>query len=290
MTQRTEKNPNRKTKDTLFTKLFEDVSNQKKLYEALFDGEEVKEEEIKLITLDHVFTRDFYNDLGLLIKDKLILLVESQSTFNPNMALRFLIYIAATYQDYILENAVHIYGTKKVTIPTPQFFLIYTGEKEFPDKLSLSSLYADSSDVSLELSVNVLSAKKEEANIVGQYIRFCKYFDTNKKNAKSRQDLLEALRRTIDYCIGNDILKDFLLHHRKEAMDFEVSIFTEEQLRALERQEDFEEGLERGRIEGKLEGKLENCLEVAKKMKRRGFPLKAIAEITDLSFEEIKNL
>lgn len=102
--QVTTKNVNRKVKDTLFTKIFENIQNQKKLYQELFWDEEIRDEDIRLITLEHVFTRDFYNDLGLLIKDKLIILVESQSTFNPNMALRFLIYIANTYQDYILEK------------------------------------------------------------------------------------------------------------------------------------------------------------------------------------------
>lgn len=278
MIQSERKNPNRKTKDTLFTKLFEDVENQKKLYQTLFHDNEIKEEDIRLITLEHVFSRDFYNDLGLLIKDKLILLVESQSTFNPNMALRFLIYIANTYQDYIVENAIYIYGTKKITIPTPQFFLIYTGEKEYPDTLTLSSLYADSTNPSLELSVNILSEKQEKTSIIGQYIRFCKFFDENKKGAKTKEEIFSSLRKTIDFCIENNILTDFLIRHRKEAMDFMISIFTEEQLRAMEKKEDFEEGLEQG------------ILKVAKNMKEEGFPHEVILKLTKLPLDKIKTL
>ena len=107
-------NVNKQLKDSLFTRLFKDIKYLKKLYSALYnDIDKYKDEDFKLITLENTLVYDVYNDLGLLVKDKLILLVEAQSSYNPNMALRLLVYIANTYYNYILDNSLNITMTRQ---------------------------------------------------------------------------------------------------------------------------------------------------------------------------------
>ena len=65
---------NRQLKDSLFTHLFKDIKYLKKLYSALYDdADSYEDEDFKLITLENTLVYDIYNDLGLLVKDKLIL-------------------------------------------------------------------------------------------------------------------------------------------------------------------------------------------------------------------------
>ena len=73
---------NRQLKDSLFTHLFKDIKYLRQLYSALYDdADDYKDEDFKLITLENTLVYDIYNDLGLLVKDKLILLVEAQSRY-----------------------------------------------------------------------------------------------------------------------------------------------------------------------------------------------------------------
>ena len=51
------------------------------------------------------------------MRDKLILLVEAQSKFSINIALRMLLYLAATYKEYLEEHKLDLYGSKPVFYP-----------------------------------------------------------------------------------------------------------------------------------------------------------------------------
>jgi len=69
------------------------------------------------------------NDLSFTIEDKLVVLFEHQSSKNENMTLRDLIYCARVYE-LIISNGM-LYSEKRVNIPTPEFYVLYNGKKEF---------------------------------------------------------------------------------------------------------------------------------------------------------------
>ena len=85
------------------------------------------EADCKLVTLAHVLTNGITNDLGFQVRDKLILLVEAQSKFSVNIALRMLLYLAATYKEYVDEQKLNLYGSKPVSIPRPELYMVHTG-------------------------------------------------------------------------------------------------------------------------------------------------------------------
>lgn len=70
-------------------------------------------------------------------------LFEHQSTYNPNMPLRGLIYFSHLYQSYIEKCEDSIFGSKLIKIPTPQYYVFYNGERKFGDKklLKLSDAF-----------------------------------------------------------------------------------------------------------------------------------------------------
>ncbi len=72
-----------------------------KLYQALHpEDTDVKEEDLKTITLENIFTDDIYNDLGFAKGDKFMVLMEAQSTWTVNIIVRALEYLVNSYHRY----------------------------------------------------------------------------------------------------------------------------------------------------------------------------------------------
>lgn len=123
--------PKRKIKDSVFTNLFQDKKYLLQLYRALHPEDcDVTEDEIADITIKHVLTDADYNDLGFSVGNRLMVLVESQSTWTTNIIIRALMYLIQTYHDYFKRTNQNLYGSKKVMIPKPELYMIYTGDRE----------------------------------------------------------------------------------------------------------------------------------------------------------------
>lgn len=84
--------PKRTIKDSIFTFLFGEPEYTMELYQTLHpEDTTVRDSDVKLVTLQNVLANGMYNDLGFQVRDKLILLVEAQSTFSENIPLRMLL-------------------------------------------------------------------------------------------------------------------------------------------------------------------------------------------------------
>ena len=73
------------------------------------------------------------NDLSFLI-DSVMNLYEAQSTRNPNMPLRGLIYFARVYQGYVEKRELDLYSGSRIKIPLPRYIVFYNGSEEEPDR------------------------------------------------------------------------------------------------------------------------------------------------------------
>lgn len=156
-------------KDSVFSFIFKQPENTRQLYLALHPEDTgVTEADCKLVTLEHVLTNGITNDLGFQVRDKLILLVEAQSKFSVNIALRMLLYLAATYKEYVDEQKLDLYGSKPVSIPRPEFYMVYTGApRQMPEIMRLSDMYDGPGGAEIEIKV---LRGTGEGNIVDQYI------------------------------------------------------------------------------------------------------------------------
>lgn len=142
-------------KDSVFTFIFKQPEYARQLYLALHpEDTDVTEADCKLVTLENILTTGMYNDIGLQVRDKMILLIEAQSIFSVNIALRILLYLAATYKEYAEEQKLNLYGTEPVTIPRPELYVVYTGDRgDVPEALLLSELYGRSGDAEVRVRV-----------------------------------------------------------------------------------------------------------------------------------------
>lgn len=126
-------------KDSVFTNLFQDKKYLIQLYKTIHpEDKDVTEAELKDITIHNILTDDIYNDLGFLVGDRLVILVEAQSTWTENIVIRSLIYLMTTYQDYFKRTKQNLYASRKIKMPKPELYVIYTGDrKDHPEYISL---------------------------------------------------------------------------------------------------------------------------------------------------------
>ena len=121
---------NRKYKDTVFRMLFSDKNRLLELYNAVSGRHYDKPDDLKIVTLENAVYMGMKNDLAFLL-DTCIYLYEHQSTVNPNIPLRDLIYIASEYNKLVETKS--LYSSAVQRIPTPNFIVFYNGEKEIED-------------------------------------------------------------------------------------------------------------------------------------------------------------
>ena len=115
-------NYNRNYKDTLFRKLFgENRENALSLYNAVNGTHYTNAEDLEFTTLDDVVYMKMKNDVSFIFGNYLNL-YEHQSTLNPNMPLRGLLYFADMYRQ-IIPASERIYGSKLQEIPAPKCIL-----------------------------------------------------------------------------------------------------------------------------------------------------------------------
>ena len=216
----------RSVKDSVFTYLFKQPEYTRQLYLALHpEDTDVKESDFKLVTLENVLTTGFYNDLGIQVRNRLILLVEAQSTFSVNIALRMLLYLAGTYKEYIEEQKLDLYGSHPVEIPRPELYVVYTGDrKEIPETLRLSDLYRGAGNAEVEVKV---LRDDGTGDILDQYVRFCKIADEQREKYGLTQ---QAIDETIRICIAENVLAPFLASRQKEVLEIMVTLFDQEKI------------------------------------------------------------
>lgn len=249
--QREKLSANRAYKDTIFRWIFSDKENLLSLYNAIAGKDYKDPEKLTIVTLENAVYMGIKNDLAFVLETGLYL-YEHQSTYNPNIPLRDLFYIASEYQKFVDQKSLYSSSVQK--IPTPRFLVFYNGmDKKVQDKevLKLSSMYENETDEpDLELKVTMLNINAghnkellENCHILGEYAQ---YVDRVRKYA-TQMDLNHAVERAITECIQEGILAEFLQRNRAEV--FKVSIFEydkEKEEKKL-RKAEYEHGLEDGK-------------------------------------------
>ena len=280
---------NRTFKSTLFIMLFEDRKNLLELYNAITGKHYADPELLEINTLENAIYMSMKNDVSFLIDGRLSL-YEHQSTKNPNLPLRFLLYISHLYSRLTVK--ANLYGETIVRIPAPEFIIFYNGKDEMPERqlLKLSDMYSVKEEKpKLELEATLLNISgtnnrklKEACRTLRDYAIY-----TDKIRAYTEtMELAEAVDRAINECIEEDVLRDFLMEHKAEARA--MSIFEYDQERHM--QQEREAGIEKGRRIGLAEGEGQLLRRQVQKNLARGMSFAEIAEVLDETEERIREI
>lgn len=276
---------NKKYKDRLFCLLFGNEGykdNILSLYNALCHTSYTNTDDIQIYTIDDVIYIKMKNDVSVLL-DSFLYLWEQQSTFNPNMPIRGLMYFSKMYDRYITENNLNIYGKMLIKLPTPKYTVLYNGMDEQPGfmqlKLSDSFIHPDSSG-NFEWTANMVNLNDGKNDDLLNNCRPLKEYMTliNKIRENSKNmEFEDAVDAAVTYCIEKNVLKTFLLKHRAEVKDVCITEY---------REKSFVDGI---RAEGRTEGQNEKGLTVYHNLRKRGFSKEEAIEIADISPDLVKN-
>ena len=218
----------RTTKNSVFLDLFQNKSYLLKLYKTLHpEDTTATEDSLTDVTITNVLTDNLYNDLGFIVNNKLMILVEAQSTWTVNILVRILLYLAQSYHEYFQRTSQDYYKSKKIKMPKPELYVIFTGNKgRKPDKISLSKEFFEGADIDIEVKAKVIY-ESDTNDIINQYIIFCKVFNEQTKQHGMTQ---KAFTETIRICKDRNVLREYLAQREKEVVTIMMSLFDEEQI------------------------------------------------------------
>ena len=260
-----EKQTLRNHQDTIFSSLYSDPECVLDLYFTLHPEEKrrgITLNQVKLITLENVFLAQKHNDVAFQVGDRLIVLVEHQSTINENMPLRMLFYIAKEYEKIIVSFEKKLYREKRIIIPKPEFYVVYTGKKPWNhNELKLSEAYgvATLEEISLEVKVRVIYEEEMQnmENTLSGYYNFVGFVKDNIINGKIRIDVVENY---IHQFTGSELFKKFLEKISAEEVTKMTNYeFNLEVAKEVWREEAMEEGWEEG-----IENGIRNIMDTMK--------------------------
>ena len=307
---------NRKYKDTLFRKVFNNKKDLLSLYNALNNTEHMDDSLITITTIEDAIYIGYKNDISFIINSELNL-YEHQSSVNPNMPVRGLIYFAELYKEYIDQNNLLIYNERLVKLPFPRYVVFYNGTKEQPEEqeLRLSDSFvqvpegeglkdtagteADKTNKpSVEVVVQLLNINYgcnqellEKCQKLMEYSRFIalvrvksdmltEKYKKEMKSVNKKEIFAEAVALAIDEAIRDNVLKDILSKNMAEVTDMLLTEFDEKAYIDGVKKQSYEEGEARGEIKGE-----EKLARLVVELKKRG-SVEDIAKVTDESERE----
>ncbi|MCD7864154.1 MAG: hypothetical protein LUG61_11785 [Lachnospiraceae bacterium] len=219
---------NRELKDSVFRDLFLDKKYLLLLYRTLHpEDENCTEHELICMTLEQILVRDIHNDLGFRVGDRLLVMLEAQSTWSVNILVRSLMYIVHTYQEYFRESEQSLFSTKPVHMPVPELYVVYTGDKAMEKEfITLSEEFFNGELTALEARMKVLTGNEGD-DIISQYVAFTHVVNEQiRQYGRTRQAITEAIR----ICTKQGILQEYLRRREREVVDIYATLFDQDQV------------------------------------------------------------
>ena len=209
-------------------------------------------------------------------------LFEEQSTINPNMPLRGLMYFSRLYQVWLTKQDKDLYGRTIVKIPTPKYIVFYIGESEIPDivklKLSDAFIVPDRSG-EFEWMATMININEGHNNSLGKKCKplydYISYIARIRKNMKNGMEKHQAILDAIEWAIQNNLLGGFFAEQKAEVEDVSLTEFDQELF-------------DRNR---RREGAAEKAVETAKNLlKMKLGSIEQISQATGLPVEQVQTI
>ena len=275
-------NSNAKYRDSVFRSFFNEPVRLLSLCNAVLNTNYADTSRLEINTLEGIFFDKQKNDISCSIDNHFLVLVEHQTSVNNNMPFRFLSYVTELLNK-LIQDKRKLYRENLLRFPAPKFFVLYDGDRDEPIEkiMRLSDAFGGDSS-SLEL---VVTAFNINYGLPQPLFKNCPYLsDYSTLVGKVKEGIRlglsrrDAIRRAVNFCLDNNIMRDYLLKHSEEVFD----------MLALEwnlddaKQAWFEDDLEQGEIF--------RAEKIAVKMLRKGKPIMEIQELTELPLQRIREL
>ena len=247
------KKVNKKYKDRLFAFLYGKEENKSwtlSLYNAINGTDYTDENDIEITTMSDTVYMGMKNDVSCIVSDTLSL-YEQQSTYNPNMPVRQLMYLGRQYDRYIKDTKQNIYSSKQMHLPVPRLVTFYNGSEDVDDRiLKLSDSFSEKagqSDIQVNVRlININSGKNQKLLESCATLKEYSWFvEKVRENMTSNMTLEDAVDSAINDMPKDYQIRKFLIKNRAEVKNMCLTEYDEAETMQLFK----EEGREEGRIE-----------------------------------------
>lgn len=264
---------NREYKDRLFKFIFGNPDNKDftlSLYNAVNGSHYTDPSLIQLNIIENAVYMSMKNDVSFLV-DNTMSFYEQQSTFNPNMPMRFFIYASMLYSKYIKTSGKYYkYSSKLQKLPTPKCVCFYNGKTEKDDRtiFRLSDAFEGGSDPDIEVTVTMININYghnqelfDECKPLQSYAWFV---EKVREHQEQTGDLSVAVDLALEEMPDESVIKSFLIANKAEVKMMCITEYDEERTLLEQREEGRTEGRAEGRVEGRAEGIMEALVGLVK--------------------------
>ena len=288
---------NRAYKDSLFRIIYSGKDERSRrwllsLYNAITGKNYTNIEDLRITTIENVIYLTMKNDLSFLL-DSQMNLFEHQSTVNPNMPLRGLMYFGQLYQNEVKRQKKDIYGSSQIKIPSPRFIVLYNGETEIEDnkKYRLSDAFEIPDDsgefewTATLININKNHNKTIQKNCESLY-HYIEFVDRVRESQRQGLPPSEAINEAVNYAIQHKFLEGFFEEQKMYITDSLLTEFDQE----LHDRCTYEEGVADGRASGIAEGAQQNAIANAISFFKNGVSVEIISKSLGMSIEQIREI
>lgn len=272
-------------KDRLFKFIFGNPENKQwtlSLYNAINGTSYTNPEDIQFNTIGDAVYMRMKNDISFIVAFEMDLW-EHQSSFNPNMPMRFFIYAGRLYEKYIAASDYYQYSSSLQPVPRPVCLCFYNGTKEQPESqvLRLSDAYEGEGDIEVKVTMlNINYGKNKQLMDACEPLKeYAWLVDAVRRHQSEKMDLDAAVDAALDEMPDAFVIKPFILENKAEVKSMFLTEYNEEKVMEKERQE------------GRQEGAMEEREKVASTMlKEGGMSASFISRMTQLSEEAVRKI
>ncbi len=245
---------NKNGKDRLFCFIFGRSENRAwtlSLYNAVNGTEYTNPDDVEITTMEDCIYMGMKNDVSFII-DSDISLYEHQSSFNPNMPVRQLMYLGRQYDKYIKRTGQNIYGKKQMVLPVPRLITFYNGVDDVSDRvLKLSDsfpVYSDAGKSDVEVTVHMYNIRPQYKSTI---VEMCKpleeysWFIEKVREYRKSMEIGAAVDRAISDMPKEFGIRSFIEQHQAEVRNMCLTEYNEAETMQMFKIEGIEEGEER---------------------------------------------
>ena len=253
------------------------------MYNALNDSNYTDPDELKVNTIENVIYITMHNDISFLIDDQMVLW-EQQSSYNPNMPLRGLMYFSQLYQINLTKLGKSLLSSKQVKIPTPKFIVFYNGTETEKDKFKMrlsDAFMREDKSGDFEWTADVIninpkrnSPLQKKCNALYDYIRYVYRVEGNRKSDMEKK---EAVEEAVNWAIKENLLDGFFKEQRSEVIGMSLTEFDEEEFKRV----CYEDGVLDKAIEAAENFLRMNVLSLEQISQGTGLPLEQVMQLAE---------
>ena len=227
---------NRKAKDSVFLDLFSRPEYQIQLYRELFPNDtDIQASDLELFSLDSILTNHPYNDIGLLARQKLIVLAEAESDWSVNIVYRMAGYFFDTMNAFLHRTGMNVHHKTKIALLDVEAFVIYPGpQKIVRDTISLRDEFYGGDPRKPDFSARVIHGDYK-GGIIAEYMGFCRVLDEQRAIHKNDPEPQKWIEATIEICVEKGFLTQYLNDHKPEVEKIMIEMYNPRYVAEAER-------------------------------------------------------